>query len=75
MGEMLELTTDGMDFMKSLSKMIALTGVVMIAGCLATSMASAYKESEVGEAAVKGTIAFTGTPPAPMRFELTQFPN
>ena len=72
---MVRFTTDGLDFMKSLSKMIALTGVVMVAGCLATSMASAYKEAEAGTAVVEGKITFKGKPPAPMRFRLTKFPN
>jgi hypothetical protein len=61
--------------MKSVLKIFALTGAVTIAGCLATSMASAYEEGEAGRAVVEGTITFKGNPPAPMRFEMTKFPN
>jgi len=51
--------------MRCMFHIVALMGVAMIAGFLATSVALAYEEGAAGKAVVEGIITFKGTPPTP----------
>jgi hypothetical protein len=59
--------------MRSWHKIAVVVGMLMIAWCIAISMALAYEENNAGKAAVEGEITFKGMLPPPKTFELAKY--